>query len=829
MGLPEYRKMKILNIRTAKIMASILIVFTLLSTRVNAQKMGVIRGYVRDKNTQEMAVGAVIIVEGINIRTSTDIDGNYKLSVPVGAYILKATYLGYNTLIKENVIVSSGNAQVVNFEMEPADSNLKEINITYDRGKMAKATDMVTPLSVQELTTEEIKSNPGGNYDVSKVVQTLPGVGSSSGGNSGPRNDIIIRGGAPNENVYYVDGIEIPVLNHFQTQGSSGGSTGILNVSFIDDVKLSSSAFDARYDNALASTFIISEREGNPDKLSGNFRISGTELAAMLEGPIDKKTTFMVSARRSYLQFLFEALDLPIRPNFWDFQYKVTHRFDEKTTFTAIGIGAIDNFNFANTRNSTPTDVYITGSLPYINQWNYTVGFALKRLINDGYMNFTLSRNMFNNALDKYENAEQVDSLRTFRLRSQEIENKFRWDINKYIGGWKISGGVMGEYVKYNANLYSQVTNPILDSIGNTIIPATKINFNSAIDFFKYGAFGSVAKNIFNDRLLVSFGIRTDMNSFLKTGNNPLNTLSPRLSFAYHLNSKWDLTASAGTYYKIPTYTTLGYRDSNNVLVNKDMKYIKSTHYVVGTQYLPDPSLRFTLEGFYKQYDNYPVSAATGVSLANQGGDISSIGSERILSIGKGQCYGFEFFVQQKLVKNLFYVFSYTYVRSQFSGIGSKFIPSSWDNQNLISTTLGYKFSGNWQLGLKYRYAGSAPYTPYDMTSSRQNYLLLGTGILDYSKLNSLRLSPFSELDLRIDKKYNFKKTDLDLFIDVQNLLLTPQESDPTYTFERNASNTGFVTTDGKPLKMDGSNAVPVILTNNSKTVTPTIGIIFEF
>jgi hypothetical protein len=172
--------------------------------------------------------------------------------------------------------------------------------VKFDKGKSASAADMITPLSVQALTTEEIKSNPGGNFDISRVIQALPGVAGSPSGNV--RNDIIIRGGAPNENVFYLDGIEIPVINHFQTQGSSGGPQGMLNVSFIEDVKLSSSAFGAQFDNALASVFEIKQREGNPERVSGNIRLSGTEIAGTLEGPINPKTNFLVSARRSYLQ-----------------------------------------------------------------------------------------------------------------------------------------------------------------------------------------------------------------------------------------------------------------------------------------------------------------------------------------------------------------------------------------------------------------------------------------------------------------------------------------------------------------------------------------------
>jgi TonB-dependent Receptor Plug Domain len=142
------------------------------------------------------------------------------------------------------------------------------------------------------------------------VIQALPGVSGTAGSVGGFRNDIIIRGGAPNENVYYIDGIEIPVINHFATQGSAGGPTGILNVSFLEDVKLSSSAFDARFDNALSSVFQFRQRTGNPNKVQGNVRLSATELAGTFEGPLSKNTTFLASARRSYLQLLFKAIDI---------------------------------------------------------------------------------------------------------------------------------------------------------------------------------------------------------------------------------------------------------------------------------------------------------------------------------------------------------------------------------------------------------------------------------------------------------------------------------------------------------------------------------------
>jgi hypothetical protein len=805
------------------------LIFILSLTSI-AQENGTILGVVTDINTKEPLAFAKVFVEGTEKGGVTDLDGKYKISIPTGSYAVRVSFVGYAPMTKYNITVNSGNAEMVNFDLSESATSLETIEVVYKKDEIARTTDMVTPLSVQKLTSIEIESNPGGNFDVSKVVQTLPGVGGSSGG--AQRNDIIIRGGAPNENVYYLDGIEIPVLNHFQTQGSSGGAQGILNVSFIEELKLSSSAFDARYDNALASTFIIKQRQGNSEKLSGNVRASITESVLTLEGPIgkSKKVDFLVSARASYLDLLFTLIDLPIRPNFTDYQFKTTYKPTNKTTITALGLGAIDNFRFAATKEDTDESEFLRRSLPFITQWNYTTGVSLNQRIKDGFLNFVLSRNMFDNQLDQFEDAQNGnEELRTFGLKSQEIENKFRFNFNQYKKGWKYAFGVSAQYVKYNTNIYNKLADAQFDSTGMMTSPAIEINFNSAIDFMRFGAFGQVSKAFFAEKLLVSAGVRTDMNTFTDNGMNPLETISPRVSFAFHLSKKWDITASIGSYFKIPGYTLLGYRDENDVLVNSSLDYIQSDHYVLGTQFLPNSSMRITAEGFYKRYDQYPVSLANGTSLANQGQQFGSVGNEDVVSVGKGQTYGFEVFVQQKLVKNTFFVFSYTYVRSLFSGLDGELIPSAWDSQHLVSSTFGWNFGKNWKLGLKYRFSGGVPYTPFNLAASQQSYALTGNGVLDFDNVNGERLNAFNQFDFRIDKIVNLKKVSFDFYIDVQNLFAFKQQSPDYYTFQRNEDNTGFATTDGLDLAADGSNAVPLLIPNINQTVTPTIGFIFEF
>ncbi len=805
---------------------SLLLSLNFVQAQVKVQNTGKLSGVLVNRKTQQNAPGLLVTVTPGNEKLISDSNGAFRFtSLLPGAYAIKVTGLGIQEKLLTNVIVTSGNENNLTIELEPAVNLLNTVTVT-GRRNTAKATTLESPLSIQRLTAEDIKANPGGNFDISKVIQSLPGVGGGAAGGTF-RNDIIIRGGAPSENVFYLDGIEVPIINHFSTQGSGGGPQGILNVSFIQDVKLSTSAFDARYDNALSSVFQFRQKNGNPNKLQGNFRMSGTEVAATLDGPISKRTTFLASVRRSYLELLFKALDLPIRPNYWDYQFKTTTKINDKTTLTTLGLAAIDDFKLAAPKEVTPEKLFAINSNPLINQWNYTLGLSLKKLIQDGYWNLSLSRNTLDNQADRYEDNENPsDASRTFQIRSNETENKLRFDVTKNIQNISLSYGVVAQYVQFD-NAFYQLFRPALkDSLGIVIQDAISFNTNTGVNFLRYGGFLQLGTRLFQDRLAISTGLRADANNYSSSSQNPLDQLSPRVSLSYALSNVWNFSASYGTYYRLPSYTQLAY--SNNGITNPG-KYIQSNHYVAGFEFLPSSTTRFTFEGFYKGYNNYPVSILDKISLANKGIEFGAIGNEPIAQDGKGKAYGFEFFAQQKLTEKFFGVFSYTLYWSEFTGMDKIYQPASWDNRHLISATAGYKLPKNWELGIKFRYQGAAPYTPYDLEQSRLNYLTLGSGVFDYDKVNTLRLKAFHSGDIRLDKKWNYKKTTFDFYIDIQNFYASKSTGAPQYTFKRKDDNSAFLSNNGKPVQLNGSNAIPYFLENAEGTLIPTIGFIIEF
>ena len=791
---------------------------------VLGQATGKLSGTIYNKKTQQRVTGLTVQVIPGNSKTVSDSLGNFRFSqLKPGAYTIEVSGVGFKTKQLNNIPVTTGNENNIQIEIEELVNQLSSVTVT-SRRSSAKAATLESPLSIQRLTTEDIKNNPGGFFDISRVIQSLPGVGGGAAGGTF-RNDIIIRGGAPSENVFYLDGIEIPIINHFGTQGSGGGPAGILNVLLIEDVRLSTSAFDAKYDNALSSVFQFKQKNGNPNKFQGNIRLSLTESVLTLDGPMSKKTTFVASARKSSLGILANLLNWSFLPNYSDFQFKTTTRINDKTTLTLLGVGAIDRFKFITPDSLTAENQYILGNSPTIDQNSYTIGATIKKIIPKGFWNLSISRNFLDNQANKFEdNKNPIEQQRTLKIKSIEAESKIRWDVTKNYENVTLSYGLTGQLIRFDNIFYQVLRRAISPSM-----PALTINSNTNTNFFRYGGFAQIGTRVLNDKLSLSGGLRMDANSLSNSESNPLKQLSPRLSASLAISDVLRLNASYGIYYRLPTYTQLNFSNISTGEKTNPGHYIQATHYVAGLEYLPKNTTRITVEGFYKDYGNYPVSINDGISIANKGLEFGAIGNEPIAQIGKGRAYGFELFAQQKLTKNFFGVFSYTFYRSEFTGLDNKFVPASWDNRQLISMTAGYKLPKNWEIGLKYRYQGAAPYTPYDEPTSRANYLTIGSGVFDFSQINSMRLSAFNAADIRIDKKWNFKKTTLDFYIDITNFYGSEAKEADLYTFKRNEANTAFVTSDGKPLMPDGSNAIPVYLKNSQSTILPSIGLIIEF
>lgn len=798
-----------------------------------AQKLGKLIGTIRDAATQEPLPGATVLLEGTNLGGVADVSGNYVITnIPPTSYNLRASLLGYEIQRKDNIVITTGNTQNINFELREAGKEVSEVTIRASPFSRPPSA----PNSLTTLSRQEIISYPGANNDIAKVAQSIAGVS----GSVGFRNDLIIRGGAPNENVYYLDGMEIPNINHFATQGSAGGPVGMLNVTFIDDVRLATSSFGARYDNPLSGVLQFRQRTGNSDRVQGNFRVGASELAATVEGPFSKKnpnTTFIASVRRSYLQFLFQLIDLPFLPGYWDYQYKVTHKWNSgKDEVNLLGLGSIDDFSFnppekpASGASDEELEAYyeklaILDRIPYFDQRSNTTGLSWKHAHKNGYDVLTLSQNILWNKVAKYPNNDKNLMVKSL-INSKEQETKLRYERNVSVGEHEFQfGGMAQDAVFENTTFIDSLR--IYSENGSFIRP--QIDFKTGIRFLKYGLFGQYTHSFLGKRLSLSLGIRADGNTFTKAGNNLLKTLSPRLGVRYNIDEKWSINASAGQYYKLPPYTILGFQTADNSYANQDVQYIRSRHLVAGLEYQPGDLSRITVEGFYKFYDHYPVSVRDSVSLANLGGNFGVLGNEAVQDVGKMRAMGVEFTFQQKLSRNFYGILAYTFYKSEATAFNTqKWAPTAWDNRHLISFTGGYKLPRNWELGLRFRFQGAAPYTPVDSVRSLSQYAADGGTVRSYNLVNSQRLRAFNAADLRIDKKWNLKRFTIDFYLDIQNLYNAQNVTEPEFTLKRNPDGS-VKTPDGQPYSPSTPlNAIGVINKGSSGSLLPSLGLIIE-
>jgi hypothetical protein len=770
-----------------------------------------LKGRVVDAVNNEPLPFVNVIVSGTSIGTITDMDGNFVLTGLTPGFVrVETSFVGYRRAVSSEVEVSAARVNSVEIQMEEQKEQIEEVTVTASPFRKTEES----PVSLRSIGIGEIEKSPGANRDISKVIQSFPGVQSTPAF----RNDVIIRGGGPSESRFYLDGVEVPFINHFATQGASGGPVGIINADFLREVNYYSGAFPANRGNALSGVLEFNQIDGNSEKLKFQGTLGASEVAATLDGPIGEKTTFVFSARRSYLQFLFSVLELPFLPNFTDFQFKVRSRIDKKNEITFIGLGAVDVFDL-NLGIEEPDEQqsFILSSIPVNEQWNYTLGAVYKHFRDNSFQTVVLSRSHLNNGAYKYfDNDDSSEENKILDYSSEEIENKLRLESSSRFDGYRLNFGTNLDLVTYTNS--TQQRRFYGDGILN-------VNYNTSLNLVKWGLFAQASKSIFNERLSLSLGIRADANNYSQSMNNPLEQLSPRFSASYSLTPQWSLNFNTGRYYQLPPYTSLGFKQ-NEVLVNKEnnLKYISSDHLIGGLEFRPRQTILFTVEGFWKGYQDYPFSVKDQISLANKGADYGVLGDEEVISESEGRAYGAEFQARVNATSGFNLNLSYTWVRSEFLNGSNEYIPTGWDSKHLLNVTSTTELKNDWRVGGRWRFVGGLPYTPYDLERSSlvEAWNLSGSPYFDFARLNSERFPAFHQLDVRVDKTFYLDKITMKFYIDIQNLYNFQAEQQDIIV--RNTDDNGnFILTD------NGNRYQLRRVANTSGTVLPTIGIILEF
>lgn len=778
-----------------------------LLTTVSAQPTHRIKGTVIDKASRQPLEFINVLVLGLGRGGVTDAEGHFNIGeVPPGIYRLQASAVGYKTILTPEYIVSTKDL-TIQIETEENLTELEGVTVTASPFRR----DPESPVGLRIIGLQEIEKSPGANRDISRIVQSYPGVAFSP---AGYRNDLIVRGGSPSENRFYLDGVEIPNINHFSTQGASGGPVGIINADLIREVNFYTGAFPTDRGNAMSSVLDFKLRDGDMERNSLKATLGASEVSLASNGHIGKKTSYLVSVRQSYLQFLFDMLGLPFLPTFTDAQFKLKTRFNANNELTILGLGGIDNMKL-NTKLDGEKAEYILSYLPKIQQETFTLGAVYRHYAGIHVQSVVVSHSYLNNRNTKYLNNDEssADNL-SLKLRSVEQETKFRIENTSTFGNWKINFG---------ANLdYSQYTNTTFQRV--YIDEGRTFDYHTYLGMWRWGIFGTINYATTDERFTASLGVRTDANNFSSGMKGMGDQLSPRLSLSYRLTDGLYLSGNAGLYYQLPPYTGLGFKDNNGAWVNKYLRYMSVSQESLGLSWHPGNTFELSAEGFYKQYDKIPFSIADGIPLACKGNDYGVIGNEALSSTAQGRAYGIEILMKWLIAKKLNLASSFTLFKSEYrNNKQSEYIASAWDNRYIFNMSGTYNFPHNWSLGMKISCIGGAPYTPYDVEKSSlvTAWNAQGRPYYDYTKYNTGRLPAFGQLDVRVDKTFYLKRCMLGFYIDLQNV------TNSKFKQPDILMSTGVIENPSAP--MAEQRYKMKYITQKSGTLMPILGITFEY
>ncbi|UCC81067.1 MAG: TonB-dependent receptor [Candidatus Zixiibacteriota bacterium] len=717
-------------------------------------RVGNIRGSVINAVTREPLPGARVILAGTGLGAATNIDGDYLIdNIPVGTYVVQASLIGYDYDVKNDVVIDPTKVIELDFALRENPLDYGKIVVTPDY--FTKSPDF--ELSTQVQSNEEIRRLPGGFEDVVRAVSILPGVAQAQNG----RNDLIIRGGAPSENLYVVENLESNNINHFGTQGASGGPLSFINLDYVEETSFTTGGFGVRYGDKLSSVLNIDLRKGRTDRLGGKATISASQFGLDFESPLSDNASFLLSARRSYLDLIFKASGFSFVPEYWDFISKVDYRIGKSDNISFLVTGALDRVKYFN---DTPDDLFDNSRVLGSDQDQAISGITWQHLIQNGFTNLTIGYNF----ADFFY--QQNDSLLNpiFRNKSTENEIYVKGEIiYQFSREFEVTAGLKTQHLNFrNDVLISGFLTDYGDSLAiDRLFEASATKASSFMQFSYY-------KKWFK----LSAGLRGDYFDLIKDKY----ATSPRFQGSISLSEVTDINLSYGQYFQSPSNIWLIANP-----INRELSFIKANQYIAGIEQLLRRDVKASLETYYKTYHDYPSSldrpylimANTGAGFGGGDEGFASFGLDRLASDGKGRSWGIEFLVQKKYSEIPCYgIISIGYGHSKFTAIDGITRPSNWDQRWIINLGGGYIFDSKWEIGTKFRLATGRPYTPFN-----------NDGTKDISAYNTERIDVNHSLDLRLDRRWMFDKWMMVTYVDIQNIYNRRQKDIPRWN-ERDGS-----------------------------------------
>ncbi len=718
-----------------------LFLFSISALPVFAQ-YGSIRGRIVDADTQLPLAGANVVAAQTLLGGSSDMNGNFKIeNMPAGAYSLQFSFMGYAKKVQHDVIVRPGRITFIDVQLRSSDIKMQTITV---KGSHFYKTDN-EPSSAVNYGYEEIRRAPGSGGDVSRVLMSLPGIAKVND----QSNSLAVRGGSPVENIFFVDNIEIPNINHFPMQGASGGPIGLIHVDLIRDVTFYTGGFSSRFGDRLSSVLDISFREGNRKSFDGQLDLNWAGFGGVFEGPLGKNGSWLIAARRSYLDFVVKIMDTgtSIAPVYGDVQAKLVYDLSSKHQLSFLIIGS-DDHNAPDRENGIENKMLYYGRQDI---YQYTAGFNWRAVWNgSGYSNTAVSGTFSKFDEDFYETstAKQLLANRSFE-REIRVRNINHFVLSKTV---QVEFGGEGKILTYDYdNWFAEHTDALG---GSTALMKTEGRFEGV----KSAVFAELSwkpSSLFSTRL----GLRADHFSYNNKGS-----LSPRAGLQLHLSRKTSFNVSGGLFAQNLPMMFL--------VQNKRHKQLKdpmSAHFIFGIEHYLSEDTRLTLEAYKKTYGRFPLDPEQPALFL-----IDEVyyrygffyGHETLIDAGKAESKGIELMIQKKLAENFYGMISAAAFRSRYMGGDDIWRDRVFDNRYLFNIEGGYKPNAQWEFSMRWIWAGGAPYTPLDIEASRQAQ----REVLDKNRINEKRYPDYHSMNIRFDRRFHFTRTNLVFYLSVWNV-----------------------------------------------------------
>ncbi len=722
----------------------LLILLTLLSAlpapAQTGEYFGSIKGKVIDFETKQPLIGVNVLIPELKTGCSTDLNGEYSLpKIKNGSYTIHYSYIGYEKVMNPDVIVRSQRITYVNIEMKPSAINMNAVDVTAGYFNQTETQ----PISATAFSFEEIRRAPGAGGDVSRIIFGLPSLAKIND----TKNSLIVRGGSPVENGFYIDNIEIPNINHFPVQGSTEGPIGIINVDLIDNVNFYSGGFSSIYGDKLSSIMEMKFREGDRTSINTQLDMSMQGFGGVIEGPLGNgKGSFVLSARRSYLDLILDLMNEKVgMPLYGDVQGKIVYDLSPNNKLTFINVFSADNQlmnqdDAKENKNYVYTDYKYYSNTAGIN-WQYLWGKS-------GYSNTSFAHT-YSKTNGKFYQTRDGKLL----LDNNSSEQEFKFRNSNH---WIVNNGLKFEFgfdIKNTLNNYNHFYNEYQDLLGQK---TPSLVMNSKLNTFKAGVFANMNLEVLPNLTFVP-GVRADYYEYNKTTN-----VSPRLSLTYALDELTSLTASFGMFYQNIPFVIAAQNDNF-----KNLKNPKSYQYILGFNHLLTESTKLTVEVYNKDYFDFPMDPSQPNHFLFDQAVTENLFlvHSSLLSGGEANSKGIEITLQKKLAKDFYGLIAGSYSKATYKGLDNVWRDRVYDNRFNFAVEGGYKPNNDWEFSLRWLYAGGAPFTPFDEAASRASF----KGVLDETKVNSQRLPDFHSLNIRADKRFHFEKTTMIIYLSIWN------------------------------------------------------------